>query len=79
LSKKIRNTELFGGVEYLDVNADQDREFTNGEIVSSSFDAEDNVGLFAGFQYWFTETFSMAFRADVITERQYTIGGSFSF
>lgn len=79
ISKRVDKTMIFAGVEYINVNADQDRLLDDGSVVSSSFEADQNVGIYAGFQYWLTESLSVFFRTDLITERQYTFGGSVSF
>ena len=79
LSKRMGNTLLFAGVKYENVTADQDRVLDDETVISSSFEADQNVGIFAGFEYFLAESFSVYFRTDLITERQYTFGGSFSF
>ena len=79
VSKHIENSRLFAGISYTGVSADQDRTFEDGTVVSSEFEAEDDLGLFVGAAHSFTEKFSVMFKADFINVRGYTFGGSFSF
>ena len=79
VSKRIENTTLFAGVSITSISADQDRQLTDGTVVTSEFDAEDDLGLFVGFEHAFTGNFSVIFRTDFVDIRQHTIGGVYSF
>ena len=79
VSRKIEETTLFAGIRFISISADQDREFADGTVVSSKFDAEDDIGLFVGIEHAFTDSFSVMFKADFVDMREYTFGGIFGF
>jgi hypothetical protein len=79
ISKEIGNTDLFAGFKYTGITADQDREFADGSVVSSEFEAEDDLGLFVGTECWLTDSFALTFVADFVNVRGYTFGGKMSF
>jgi hypothetical protein len=78
IEKDFKNFKGRLGVRFLDITADQDADFP-GTSVSSSFDADENVGLYAGLDVSIIEELEVKLTANIIDERKFTVGLFYSF
>lgn len=78
IEKDFKNFQGRLGVRFLDVTADQNADFP-GTSVSSSFDSDKNVGIYAGLDINIIEELEVSLMANIIDERKFTVGLFYTF
>ena len=78
IEKEFTNFTGFAGIRFSNISADQDRVLSD-RTVSSSFDADDSLGLYTGIFLDLGQDVNLLLQANFIDERKFTVAIFYSF
>ena len=78
IEKDFKNFQGRLGIRFLDVTADQDADYPRTSV-SSSFESDEDVGIYAGLDVTIIDELEVRLMANIIDERKFTVGLFYTF